>query len=88
VRRILAAAWLVLALAVWNGFFDLYVSRGSREYLQRRAEFDAGLGPEPAMDAILAAARTNGLIAASLWAGLVLALGWLTVYVARPPRRN
>ncbi len=32
VRPRAGALWLVVGVAVWNGFFDLYVSRGAREY--------------------------------------------------------
>jgi len=77
-RRALAVAWLVAAVAVWNGFFDLYVSLGTREYLQKSAEYAAGLGPEPAMDEVMATARRDGVILASLWAALVLGLGVAT----------
>ena len=35
-RALAAVLWLVLGVAVWNGFFDLYVSRGAREYGQLR----------------------------------------------------
>lgn len=86
-RRAVAVAWLVLAGAVWNGVFDLYVSRGAREYLQKSAEHAAGLGPEPAMQAVMDAARHDGLIAATIWAVLVLTLGWVTLGLAgRWPR--
>jgi hypothetical protein len=81
VRRVLFVAWLGVGAAVWNGFFDLYVSRGAREYLQKRAEFDAGLtpGPAPAMAVIMTAARRDGLVAASAWAVLVTGLGLVTL---------
>lgn len=77
-RRALAVAWLVAAAAIWNGFFDLYVSRGAREYLQKSAEHAAGLGPEPALVEVMGMARRDGVIAASLWAALVLGLGVAT----------
>ncbi|MEZ5318642.1 MAG: hypothetical protein R2752_14680 [Vicinamibacterales bacterium] len=80
-RRVLFLAWLAVGVAVWNGFFDLYVSRGARECLQRRAEYDAGLapGPAPAMAEVMATARHDGLIAASAWAVLVTGLGLVTL---------
>lgn len=87
-RRALAVAWLLVAAAVWSGFFDLYVSRGAREYLQKSAEHAAGVGPEPAMAAVMASARHDGVMAATSWSLLVLALGWTTVALAgrRPSR--
>ena len=39
-RRLMAVLWLVIGFAVFNAFFDLYVSRGAREYLQKRAEYE------------------------------------------------
>ncbi len=67
---------IVLAAAVWSGFFDLYVSRGAREYLQLRAEFELGRGPQPAMDVVMRQARVAGVAAASLWSVAVLGTVW------------
>jgi hypothetical protein len=83
VRRFLAVAWLVVAAALWNGFFDLYVSRGAREYLQQEAEYAAGLGPDPALDDVMARARRHGVVAATLWTVVVLGLGWASLRVSR-----
>jgi hypothetical protein len=75
----LALLWLVLAVALWNGFFDLYVSRGARAYLQMQAEFELGRGPAPVMADFMAAASRDGVWGASLWAVVVLAAGWATL---------
>jgi hypothetical protein len=80
---IVASLWLVLVVALWNGIFDLYVSRGAREYLQLQAEFQLGLGPEPAMAEVMAQATRQGLFGATLWAVLVFAAGMGTLFVAR-----
>ena len=81
--RLVTGAWLVLAIALWNGVFDLYISRGAREYLQKQAEFELGRGPEPAMAAVMASARRDGLIMASAWAAIVFAAGCATIWVVR-----
>jgi hypothetical protein len=86
-RAVLAAIWVIVGAAIWNGFFDLYVSRGEREYLQKRAEFDLGIGPEPSMAAVMGEARYLGVIAATSWAALVTGLGLVTV-LARPAGRH
>ena len=78
-RRTIAILWLVVGVALWNGIFDLYVSRGAREYLQLRAESELGLVPQPSMGAVMARAERMGLIAATLWACAVVGAGWLTV---------
>jgi hypothetical protein len=77
--------WLVLSGAVWNGFFDLYVSRGAREYLQLQAEFQLGLGAEPAMAEVMQRARRDGAWGASLWALAILSAGVGTALRHRRP---
>lgn len=85
-RLTLAALWLVAGVAVWNGVFDLYVSRGAREYGQKAAEADLGLGPRVTMAGVMAGATHDGLVAASLWAAVIVACGWVTIWAAgRPP---
>jgi hypothetical protein len=78
--RVLALAWLAVAAAVWCGFFDLYVSRGARQYLQEHAEYELHLlREEPSMVAIMARARRDGVMAATLWATAILLAGWATI---------
>lgn len=86
-RTALVARWLAVGVAVWNGFFDVYVSRGVHEYLQAQAEFELGQGPEPSMTEVMARAKRTGVLAASVWATLIVACGWATIAVAagRPP---
>ena len=77
--RLFVVAWLVLGGALWNGIFDLYVSRGAREYLQLRAEFDAGVGPEPEVGQAMAVARRDGVVFATGWTAAVVGLGLVTL---------
>jgi hypothetical protein len=81
-RRGLAVLWFALGVALWNGVFDLYVSRGAREYLQLRAESELGLAPSPSMSEVMDRAQRMGAVAASLWAGAIVACGWVTVLLA------
>lgn len=86
-RRALVALWLVIGLVVWNGIFDLYVSRGAREYGQKAAEADLGQSPPVTMAGVMGQAKHDGVVAASLWAGLISGCGWLTVWLpGRDPR--
>lgn len=86
-RAGLAALWGFVGVAIWNGMFDLYVSRGAREYGQKAAEADLGLGPRVTMDGVMTGATHDGLVAASLWAAAIVACGWLTIWLAgRSPR--
>ena len=84
--RIAAVLWLVVGIAVWNGFYDLYVSRGARLYLQLQAESELGRVPPPVMAEVMAESTHAGLVAASLWAGLVTASGWVTIAFVRSRR--
>jgi hypothetical protein len=78
-RRTLFVLWLLIGVAVWCGFFDLYVSRGAREYLQREAEFELGRGARVSMADVMARARHDGATASTLWAVAITAAGWATI---------
>jgi hypothetical protein len=79
--RVLAVLWLALGVAIWNGFNDIYVSRGAHEYLQKLREFELGRGPNPDMTGVMVQAQRAGVQAASIWAGTVVAAGWGTIWV-------
>lgn len=83
---VLAVLWVVLGVIIWNAFFDLYIVEGTQQYLRQQAEFQLGLGPDPSMTGIMADARHWGLVRASVWAGLVVAAGWITIAAARRSR--
>ena len=76
---VLVALWLVLGLSLWNAVFDLYVSRGAREFLQLRAEAALGLVPAPSMTEVMRRTRNDGLWAASFWTIVVTGAGVATV---------
>jgi hypothetical protein len=78
---LVASLWLIVGAVVWNGLFDLYVSRGAREFLQRQAEFELGRGAEPSMATVMADAARDGAWAASWMAAFVVASGWATLAV-------
>lgn len=84
-RRLVVVLWLVLGVAVWNGFFDLYVSRGAREYGQLRVESARDGLPEPDMKAITGRAKRDGVIAASVWAAAIIVAGLGTFWLAKRP---
>lgn len=81
-KRALVALWIIVGIAVWNGVFDLYVSRGAREYGQKAAEADLGLAPHVTMADVMNNARHDGLVAASLWAVTVAGCGLATIWLA------
>ena len=86
-RRLLAVLWLVIGIVIFNAFFDLYVSRGAREYLQKRAEYELRGGSEPQMDAVMAQSVRDAWVMSSIWAGLVVAAGLGSVFMKGPPSR-
>jgi hypothetical protein len=80
--RLIAALWGMLGVAIWCGIFDLYVSRGAREYGQDHAEFELHMTQdEPQMIAVMDRAKHDGFVAASIWAALVVAFGWTTLWL-------
>ncbi len=78
-QRALVVLWLILGVLIWNAFFDLYVSRGAREFLQEQAEFQLHIGSRPELDEVLGRAQHQGLIWASVWTGSVVGLGLATL---------
>ena len=81
--RWLALAWAGMAAVVWNGFFDLLITRGAKEYVMRDAQARLGEGPPASMADIMARTSHDAAITSSLWAGTVLAAGWVTIWLAR-----
>jgi hypothetical protein len=80
--RALALVWLVIGVAVWCGFFDLYVSRGARLYLEEHAEYELHLlREEPSINVVMGRAKRDGVIAASLWATGIVCAGWATIWL-------
>jgi len=86
--RIAAVLWLLLGVAVWNGFYDLYVSRGAREYGQLRVEAERDRGAEPDMQQVMSRAKRDGARSATIWATLIILAGWGTLWVTRQRSRS
>ena len=87
-RRTIAFLWLVVGIALWNGIFDLYVSRGAREYLQLQAQSELGIVPQPSMAIVMARAERMGFIAATLWATAVVVGSWITIRLVSESRND
>ena len=86
--RTIAGLWLVVGIVVWNGIFDLYVARGAREYLQLQAESEVGRVPQPSMADVMGRWKQTALIAATIWASVIVACGWITIRLVSKPRRD
>jgi hypothetical protein len=81
--RWLVIGWVGVAAAVWLGFYDILLTRGTKEYFMREAMARAGDGPPASLDGIMAQTSHDAAITASVWAALVLAAGWATIWMAR-----
>ena len=83
-ERLALALWVLLAIFVGNGIYDVLVARGIKEFLFRHALSEAGAGPVvplvPLMHTTVVRATGVGI----LWAGLVLLVGFVTIRLVRP----
>ena len=71
-QRLAVGLWLVLAVALWNGIFEMMVVRGVKEYLFRAALFDAGRGPLTPIAEVMDPAIYHATWVATLWASVVV----------------
>jgi len=78
-ERIAVGVWLVVALVVWNGVYDLLQTRGIKDYLLRNALHQAGRGPEVSMTALLDLTTVEAFWVSTLWASVILLAGLWTV---------
>ena len=78
-RRWAIGFWIVLAVVVWNGHYDLRITLGVRDHLMKQALHDAGRGPAVTMAADMDATVKDAVLVATLWAGIILAAGLGTV---------
>ena len=85
--RGLAVMWAVVVLVVWCGFFDVLITRGTKEYQMRQALHEAGQGPPAEMAAIMRQTAHDAAISSTLFAAPVLTAAALTLWLARRTRK-
>jgi hypothetical protein len=78
-ERIAAALWVILAVVVWNGLYDLLLARSTQNYLFRAAIHQAGLGPPADLTTAMDLAVRDAIWISTLWAGIILLAGAWTV---------
>ena len=78
-RRWAIGFWIVMAVVVWNGLYDLRITLGVRDHLMKQALHDAGRGPAVSITEDMDATVKDAVLVASLWAGIILAAGLATV---------
>ena len=79
---------LTAAVLVWNGIFDLHVSRGEKQYLIEEARFRLGERSAPSMSAIMADTVRDGARRATWWGLVVFGLSLGASYAAARPHRR
>ena len=85
-ERVGAVIWLIAAVVVWNGIYDLLLTRSVKEYLLRAALHDLGRGPQIPIKAAMDAAVYDAVWIATLWSGMILLAGLVTLRVMRHHR--
>jgi len=78
-ERIAVGLWLVVAVVVWNGLYDLLLARSTQTYLFRTAIHEAGLGPAVDLTTAMDAAVMQAVLLSTLWAGILFGLGLFTI---------
>jgi hypothetical protein len=78
-RRWAIGFWIVMAVVVWNGLYDLRVTLGYRDYLMKQALHEAGRGPAVSMAENSDATVKDAVLVATLWATIILVAGLGTV---------
>jgi hypothetical protein len=66
---------LLCGVLVWNGIYELHVSRGEKQYLLEHARSATGRGEAPSMQAIMGETVRAGARQASWWALVAAGLG-------------
>ena len=78
-ERIAIGLWLIIAVVVWNGLYDLLLARSTQVYLFRQAVHQLGLGPWVDLTTALDIAVRDAAWLATLWASVLLLSGMLTI---------
>jgi hypothetical protein len=73
--RFAVAFWLAVGFVVFNGFFDVFVTRGEKQYLLRQARQELGVGPAITMDEVMTSTIHDAVRKAGLWGVLVFGAG-------------
>jgi hypothetical protein len=72
-RRRALALWIILAIIVWNGLYDLRITLGVRDYLLKQALHEAGRGPAVVMSDAMRDTVRDAVMVATLWGSILLA---------------
>jgi hypothetical protein len=87
-ERLALGLWVLLALFIGNGIYDVLVARGIKEFLFRHALSEAGSDPAVALVPLMHTTVRRAAAVGVLWAGLVFVVGLATIRLVRPPARE
>lgn len=82
-ERWVLGLWLVIAVVVWNGLYDLLLARSTQTYLFETAIHQAGQGPYVDLTETLDDAVVYASWISTLWAALLLMAGVFTIWTVR-----
>jgi uncharacterized membrane protein SpoIIM required for sporulation len=82
-ERLAVWLWLIVAVVVWNGLYDLLLARSTQTYLFRQALHQARLAPWTDLTSAMDVAVRDAAWVSTLWASLLLLLGLLTIRFLR-----
>lgn len=78
-QRVVVGVWVVLAVALWNGIFEMMIVRGVKEYLFRAALHEAGRRPFTPIAHVMAPAIYDATWVATLWTSVILLAALVTI---------
>jgi hypothetical protein len=84
-RRTILAVWIVLAVALWNGIFEMMVVRGVKDYLVTAALHEAGRQPFTPIATVMDPAIYKATWVATAWTSVVLLAAMLTIRTLQRP---
>jgi hypothetical protein len=82
-ERIALVLWLIVGVVVWNGLYDILLTRGVKEVLFRTALHQAGRAPAVPMAHVMDITVRDAIWISTLWACLILLAGLVTIRLLR-----
>ena len=67
-ERALVGLWVVLAILLWNGVYDMTLGEGIKEYLFRSVLYEAGRGPHVTIASVLDPFVFDAVWVSTFWA--------------------
>jgi hypothetical protein len=86
-ERRAAILWVLLAIFIGNGIYDVLVARGIKEVLYQQALHEASAGGIVPLAAMMRTTVHHATAVGLLWAGMILAVGIATLRLVRPSGR-